>query len=912
MLIVLGVGFGQNKKYTLSGIIVDEGKQPLTGVSVVLLNPVDSVLIAFGASDDKGKFLIKNIKAEKVKVQLTYLGFGTIEKLVTFGNDSEVLDMGVITLAEGETMLNEVVIKSEFIPILIKKDTIEYNADAFRVRPNATVEELLKKLPGIEVDANGTITAQGEEIKKVTVDGKKFFGDDPKMATQNLPADAIKKVQVYEKKSEKAEFTGISDGESERVINLELKPNKKVGTFGEIMAGAGSNERFDSKLSYNKFNNKFQFSVLGNFNNLSNQGFSFSDYNTLMGGNTGGFGRGMGAGSSVVNFNNSNSGQIKSATGGLNIFYEFSPKFTLTTSYFLSTSNQLLVKTVDRENFLGTNNFNDHEDNTTEADKTGHTVNLNMQIKADSFHRIDIESVVRFNNTTSVTDLKKASESVTGLPINAITQVDNAKSDLEDLSFRTVFTKRLRKAGRVFSAEASYGNTINDNTYDVNRTANYFADQRIDSLLQEQISLSDNSNFRIFTEYKEPLGKRNYLGLAYSKRNYKTLQDKDFYNIDFLNPSIRTFDQLLSSVSNNDLLYDRAALTYTKDDEKYSINADMVYQRSQVRGSSDLPDAVPVQPIYHYFVPSLTFNWIEKNIRLRYNTNINEPAVYQLQSIVDNSDPLNIYQGNPNLKPEYAHNINLRYSFFDNFNFRNFFAFINLKYTKDKIVTAQTIDANRIRSSLPVNTDHQQSANMNLSFSSPVRKAKVKVRTYVSANLSKTINFINGVANDVITTAPRFGIDLENINNKVVSVLLGYDVSYSENKYSVSTIQNANYLTQNLRSVLLFNLGKGWNLDADVNHGIYTGNAFDEAATLTMANSALSKRLFNDRLTIKLRVADMLNAGKGITRNTGDTYVESLTTNAIGRYGLLSVSYKLSGFTPQQNEGMGRPPMMRH
>lgn len=274
---------GQVKKFTVKGTIQDNDKNPLIGASVVLLNPADSVLVSFGTTDENGLFEIKNVKPDSLKIQITYLGYGTIEKIIYVGGENPIVDQGIITLYSADNLLDEVVVKSEYIPIAIKKDTIEYNADAYRVRPNATVEELLKKLPGIEVDASGVITAQGEEIKKVMVDGKKFFGDDPKMATQNLPADAVKKVQVFDKKSEKAEFTGVSDGESEKVLNLELKADKKIGTFGEVMAGYGDKDRFDTKLSFNKFNSKYQFSTLANFNNLSNQGFSFADYNTLMG-----------------------------------------------------------------------------------------------------------------------------------------------------------------------------------------------------------------------------------------------------------------------------------------------------------------------------------------------------------------------------------------------------------------------------------------------------------------------------------------------------------------------------------------------------------------------------------------------------------------------------------------------------
>ncbi|MBK8701003.1 MAG: outer membrane beta-barrel protein [Saprospiraceae bacterium] len=904
------LSFGQVKKYTVRGGIQDAEKLPLIGASVVFLNPADSVLVAFGTSDEKGSFEIKNIKPAELRMQITYLGYGTVEKLITFAGDEPIIDLGLITLYTADNLLDEIVVKSEFIPISIKKDTIEYNADAYRVRPNATVEELLKKLPGIEVDASGVITAQGEEITKVTVDGKKFFGNDPKMATQNLPADAIKKVQVFDKKSEKAEFTGISDGETEKVINLELKPDKKIGTFGEVMAGYGTSDRFETKLSFNKFNSKFQISSLGNFNNISNQGFSFSDYNTLMGGNAFTGGRGNNN-SGVVNFGNSNTGQIKSATAGLNLFYEVSPKFTLTTSYFLSYSDQDLYKKALRQNFLLENSYTTDEVTNSNTGKTGHTVNFNTQIKPDSFHRIDIETSARFNNSDARSNGTTEAQFLNGLPRNSINQEDVNKTDLKDLSFRGVFTKRMRKPGRVFSFEGSYGNTVNESDYYVDRISLFYRDNLFDSLLQDQISISDNDNYRIYTEYKEPLGKKNYLGLGYSKRNYSSLQDKDFFNIDLYNANNRIFDELLSSVSNNTIGYDRASLIYTKDDEKYSINLDLVFQRSVLKGSNDIPGSSPLNPKFDYFLPSFTVNWIDKNLRLRYNTNINEPSLTQLQAIVDNSNPLNVYQGNPKLRPEYAHSVNIRYSFFDNFNFRNFFAFLNLRYTKDKIVTAQVINEDLIRTSTPLNTSNQQNASLNFTYSSPIRALKTKFRIFGGGSISKAINYVNQVENDVTTTSPRMGLELENTNNSIVSLMVAYEASYSENAYSVSTFQNANYLTHLFRSTMLVNFGKGWSLDGDGSHAIYTGASFDEAARLTMVNAAVSKRFLNDRLTAKIRVADIFNAGQGITRSATETYIEELTTNAIGRFGLFSLSYRLSGFKPAQQEVQGHRMMFR-
>ncbi len=899
--------FGQVKRVAVSGKIIDNTSTPIIGASVVLLNPVDSVMIAFGSSDIDGNFIIKNVKPQSVKLQITYIGYGTIEKVIDVPNTNAALDLGQITIYTNENLLNEVVVKSEYVPIKIKKDTVEYNADAFRVRPNANVEELLKKLPGIEVDANGTITAQGEEVTKVTVDGKKFFGNDPKMATQNLPADAVKKLQFIDKKSEKAQFSGISDGETEKVLNLQLKDDKKVGTFGDVMAGIGNKDRFDSKVALNKFNGNTQMSLLGNYNNLSNQGFSFQDYNTLMGGNAFGGNRNGGGGFSMPSTINTGSslGKVKSATIGANFSHTFSPKYNMSASYLLSNSNQDLIKDKSTQNFNGNNNFLIDELSNALNLRNGHTINLNFQAKPDSFHRIDLESSIKLNNSNLGTELASESKNPFGDLVNSNNQKDSTITNLTDISIRGVLNKRLRKAGRNMTLDMSYGQTINDQDYDVQSFRNFVNRSKIDSLIQNQISKADNNNYRVNAEYKEPLGKQNYIGFAYQQRNYSSNQDKTFYDLDYIT-QLRTLN--MSSFFRNDIIYNRASVNYTKDNELFAFIADLGFQRSVIKGKNEMVGNLESKP-YNYFLPNLTFNWIDKNIRIRYNTSVNEPSVTQLQPILDNSNPLNLYQGNPDLKPEYSHSMNIRYNFFNNFNFVNFFTFINLRYTKDKIVTSQNINPDLSRISTPVNTNNSQNASINLTYSSPIRPLKIKTRVFGSGSINKAINFINSLENVVTTYTPRLGVDFENLNSNVVSLLVGYDLNYSQNKYSVSVNNNISYTIHTLRSNIVVNFGKGFVLDGDINHSIYSQEKFADKTTLTFANTALSKRLFNDRLTAKIRVADIFNVGQGINRNVSETYIESQTTNAIGRFAMLSLTYRLSAFNPQSNMPQG--PMMR-
>ena len=317
------------KKADITGLIQDDQEQPLASATVMLLNRTDSVLITFGITSPDGAFVLKNVAAGEYILKMSFLGFATESRDLDIGDQSEV-DLGNVALKPASAVLSEVEVTADHMPIQITKDTIEYNADAFKTQPNAVVEELLKKLPGVEVESDGTIKAQGEEVQNVFVDGKEFFGSDPKMATKNLPADAVDKVKVYDKLSDMAEFSGIDDGDRSKTINLTLKEDKKKGAFGTFEAGYGTEDRYAVKMNMNRFSKGQQLSFLGMANNVNEQGFSFNDYISFSGG-MGGFRRG---GSGVNISEGMSNGLVNTLAGGINYNVEIGDKLDLRSSYF--------------------------------------------------------------------------------------------------------------------------------------------------------------------------------------------------------------------------------------------------------------------------------------------------------------------------------------------------------------------------------------------------------------------------------------------------------------------------------------------------------------------------------------------------------------------------------------------------
>ncbi|MEM1124409.1 MAG: TonB-dependent receptor, partial [Bacteroidota bacterium] len=407
--------------------------------------------------------------------------------------------LGVIALRPQTAVLNTVEVKADYVPLRIKKDTIEYNAAAFGTKPNAVVEDLLKKLPGVTVDRNGTIKAQGETVEKVLVDGKEFFGNDPKIATQNLPADAIDKVQVFDKKSDLAEFSGIEDGQDAKTINLSLKEDKKKGYFGKVKGG-GSLDRYEGKLNVNRFGQKVQTSILGMFNNTNQPGFSFNDYINMMGG----LGNLMNGGGSLslnseevglpLDSGRKNQGFTTTNAGGVNLNTQLSKKTKLHASYFLHGLNANQDTEGFQTNIVGSRQFANQSTAEMHRQKMGHRFNTNVETK------ITPTQTLKWRTNLGWTAKQLVSEGQ-GLTIGQNADLENTTNrtrDNESTNFRLnsnlTYLKKFAKKGRLFTASLGLERGKTDGMGTLQATNQFFTSVlMIDSLRQQQVD--DNQLF---------------------------------------------------------------------------------------------------------------------------------------------------------------------------------------------------------------------------------------------------------------------------------------------------------------------------------------------------------------------------------------------------------------------------------
>ncbi len=905
-------------QFTIEGQIQDTLGEPLSSATVALLQASDSILVSFALTDEHGIFVFKKVNKGDYLVQASFLGFHTMSVPADITAN---VSLPTITMYPNTVSLSEVEIQGERTPIFIKKDTIEYNALAFKTQPGDNVEQLLKKLPGIEVDKEGNVKAMGEDVQKVLVDGKEFFGNDPKVATKNLPADAVDRVQVYDKKSDLADFTGIDDGEREKTINLKLKADKKKGVFGNVTGGYGQNNMetanpdhlYEGKINVNKFSNKLQLSVIGMLNNNNQQGFSINEYINFMGGMgnmmSSGGGRMQLGGSSGIPLSTGGqmgTGFMKTGAGGVNFNYDISKKTEIQTSYFYNDLSNTLDQTTYREQFLNNGVFETESNSNQLTANSNHKVNLTLRTEIDSMQNLifranaGINDAMMSQNSDSRTLDNEGAVENSSLTDNVSTgQNLNATGTL-------IYRRRFHTRGRALVLEAN-GSMQQDDKEAMLYSENSFKPGTnkafTDSIDQDQFQTNDQTNWGAKLSYTEPLGNAKYLQLNLEHRNYSNDWDREVYDI------IGGNQHKNVSQSNHYLreyFYDKGGLSLLVNRPKASLTASMDLQRSQLDGNLITLDTMINQSFVN-LLPGLRYRYemaATRNISVNYRTSVREPSLEQLQPIVDNSNPLNIYVGNPNLRPEYTHSGSIHFMNFSRFNFTNLFGVLRATYTNNKITNAKVVDSLFRQTTTPINVDQDLSLSTFINYGTPIKPLKAKIRLEGNITYNRSILFVNTLENNVNRLMGSMGLTLENRNKEKFDLSVGARYSPTLTRYDISVEQNQDFLNQNYFADLSLNLGKNWLLSSNFDYTLYAGDAFSEDASVALWQASVTRYLLkNRRGQLKLTAFDILNQNQGINRTSTFNYVEETRARTLSRYVMMTFTYNLNKFGGEQKGG---------
>ncbi len=908
----------------VSGKVADKKSgETMPGSTVMLLNPTDSSFYKFSSTNAEGKFAIKGAKAGKYILQISFIGYESYYKDISLSSDNKNVDLGSLNLKTKQALLQTVEVVEEIVPVVINGDTVEFNAAAFKTQPEDNVAELLKKLPGVEVESDGTVKAQGEEVQKVLIDGKEFFGDDTKTATENLPADMVKNVQVYDDFSDASKMSGIDDGDRTKTINLKIKKDRKKGVFGNITAGGGvtakgtgdfndENGMFNNKLNINKFKDDMQLSVLGMHNNTNEQGFSYKDYINFAGGGSNAFSGGGRSGSSIPMNNNPNDGFTTTTAGGINWNKDINRKINFSSSYFYNEMNKKVFREADRQYITDSTDFNSLEqDNENQFTRT-HSIRLKYKHEIDTTQDLKVNVNMSYSEGNVWSNTSSRSDDVDGNFLNSSSNSNQSTGDNVSGDGNLTYGKRFQKKGRSLVANVSFGTSDNEKRYFVesqNNFSNGFGGILSSTIKQTQDENNSQINYSGKASYTEPLGGRKYLELSYQRSNYNNEYVKDYFDIPA--PNTEVFNNNLSQAFNNNFVYDNYKLNTKFNTDKSKLTIGAAAQRSALDGEI-LSSNFDTTRVNWNFLPRLKWNYsFTKSTRLNFNytTNVQEPSLDQLQPTIDNSNPLNIYQGNPNLSSEYRHNARLRLMSFNRFSFVNIFAMLNATYTKNKITNSQTIDSRFIQTTTPLNVDDDYMLTGYLYFGSPFRPLNIKVNIGGNSTYTRSILFVNTDANDVDRFINGVDFSIENRGKDVVDIKVGTRINHSTTTYSISSSLDQKYLTNSYYATLFVDFLKTWTFSTNIEYTQYSGDQFTDNPNIPIWRAHLSKRFLKGKSgLLKLSVYDIFNQNVGINRTSQLNYIEDERITTLSRYVMLSFTYKVRRFGGKKKKTKEKEP----
>lgn len=902
----------QSIKWTLSGSIQDSTYQILKSATINLLDPTDSTLLAFGISNTKGEFEIRNIREEVVLVQISFMGFNTHYITAKRPDNSLSLQLGIVQLQEKTQELDEFTLQ-EIPPITIKQDTIEYHADAFKTQPNANVEDLLKRLPGVEVDQDGTIRAQGETVRRVLVDGKEFFGNDPKLATKNLLAEAVQKVQILDRRSEQSQFTGIDDGKREKTINLKLKEDFKKGVFGNLTGAYGTDNRYKLQGNLNRFSENQQVSILGLSNNINEQGFSIDEYINFQGGiqNIASSGqiRITSGGSTGIPLNSGQrlNGIMDSHAYGANLNKDFGKKTQLRSSYFYNNLQHQLTQDIERLNFFPSEDFSFQEKNIQDNQSGNHRLNVIVDHKIDSVNSFRSTTNASITNSDWFGRSQTMTADMNGNLLNRGERSNLTFGNAYQAESELLLRHRFNKPGKTISANLNFG--INATDYEgILYAENEFLGINPGEEILRQENRQENIaiNYGVNIAYTEPLGGKKFLELVYNFRQNRNSVNRGVFDREGEN---LVFNEVLSNKFNSVYTYHRPGVNVSYNPGRYTMVAGLAMQATSLNGELLLMDEV-VSNNFQNLLPSfrMTYKFSNtRNLQFNYSTSVNEPSIEQLQPVINNADPLNIYVGNPVLRPAYNHRLQANYSNFDMGKMVNIFGNTFINFTENAIVTSQSIDERQVRTSMPVNVRNQVIVGGNVNMGFPVVALKGKVNFGPSLNYSNGYNLINEFEDQIQISNLGGNIRYDFNWKEFVNLGLSGNMSRQSTAYTFNPEQNQLFFNQSYTADLGVNFFNNYAATAKFNYLKFNSRTTDFNESIPLFNLSLSRFILKNNMgEIRLSGNNLFNQNIGVSQRADINYIEQTVTNNLGRVVMLSFTYKLNSKLNPMN-ALGRP-----
>lgn len=892
----------------IRGQIADTSeKKPLANAVVALLSK-DSVLLQHTRTDAEGKFSLKAKDGAALLLLVSYPRFADfLDQIHPAG---ALLDLGKINLIKKSTLLEEVIVSQRIGAIRMKGDTLEFKADSFAVRQGATVEELLKRLPGLQVNQKGEITAQGEKVQKVLVDGEEFFSDDPAVVTQNLQADAIDKVQVFDKKSEQAAFTGIDDGEKQKTINLTLKEDRKKGYFGKAKLSGGLPRYFENDAMINIFKAKRKIAAYGTMSNTGKAGLSWRDNDKFGGGSSHEYNEDEGYFYSYAEQDEFNTwggqyngeGLPKAWTAGAHYSNKFNADKTQVNGNY-----QFYKQNIDNEGT--TTNQSILADRLLYSNSTRKTATMNLKHQLSGFYDVKLDSLTSLKVTVNGLQANArnssafSSESLDDdrVLINNQDRRLSSEGDRQQLRTSAILRRKFMKTGRTFSLnlEQQYqNNDTRGNLYSINR----FFDENgnianSDTVDQIKSNYTQSNIWSARVAYTEPISRKWFFETNYGLRinNSKALRSsfvKDF------NGKYEVLDSLFSSDYAFDFTTHSGGLNFRFNGSKITASFGSNINFAKFH-QNDLVNDTAYQYHFTNFFPKASIRFkmgSQRGLTLAYNGNTNQPTLQQLQPILENTDPLNIQVGNPDLKQEFRHNIRINYNDYKVLTNRNVFVSGSVNFVDNAISRSDEVDEQGRRRYSYVNVDGNINYNAMVGYWKELKKLKFSINTYFSLNGGKNNNVVNNVKNTntyrtlnaeigfLKSKENKFDLQLYFIPSKTRSVSSLRPDIVTKYWTTSSSLDGTVYFLKNFE--LNTRLTYQWRQKTDV---------FGDDRNVVLWNAYLARKINKKKTAeIRLSVNDILNQNIGFQRNANSNFISENTYSTLRRYWLLGVIWNFN------------------